>query len=104
MPKKDRVFDLEAAETIALKVLAFLAEDPARLGRFLAITGVGPAELRSGAGEPRMMASVLEYILGDESLLLMFASNAGVAPESIQPASDQLVLSAARQTHASRAP
>jgi hypothetical protein len=38
--------DLEAAETIAIAGLAFLAEDARRLGRFLAETGVGPEELR----------------------------------------------------------
>ncbi|MCB1519552.1 MAG: DUF3572 domain-containing protein [Hyphomicrobiaceae bacterium] len=75
--------DREAAETAALRGLGFLAGDPERLGRFLSLTGMGPAELRAGARDPAMLAGVLEYLLGDETLLLVFTSEAGIAPESI---------------------
>ncbi len=36
----------EAAEGLAIQALTFIAEDPERLGRFLAVTGIGPAEIR----------------------------------------------------------
>ena len=41
----------DAAETIALQALAFLATDGERLERFLALTGMGPDELRTRARE-----------------------------------------------------
>ena len=34
----------EAAEELAIQALTFIAGDSERLGRFLAITGIGPAE------------------------------------------------------------
>ncbi|KAB2846445.1 MAG: DUF3572 domain-containing protein [Hyphomicrobiaceae bacterium] len=76
----------DEAETIALAALEFLAAEPARVTRFLALTGVSAAELMAGAGSHLMQASLLEHILGDESLLLAFATHAGVAPDRIAPA------------------
>ncbi len=82
--------DADQAETIALAALAFLAEDAQRLGRFLALTGLGPAELREQAQTPRFSAAVLDHLLRDESLLLVFAASRGVAPELIAPAQSLL--------------
>lgn len=73
----------EEAETIALEALSFLAEDAARLGRFLSMTGLGLAGLRAGADNPCILASILSHLMEDESLLLVFSSTAGIAPESI---------------------
>lgn len=89
-------FDLEAAEGMGLAALGFLAEDAARLGHFLSLTGLGPAELRAEAGSPRMLAAVLEHILGDEALLLTFSANSGYRPDDVTPAWDALVYEAAR--------
>lgn len=76
----------DAAETIALRALAFLAGDGERLGRFLALTGIGPDALRSQAREPQMLAGVLDHMMQDETLLLVFAAEAGVKPETIAAA------------------
>ncbi len=66
-----------------MKALTFLASDGERLGTFLAACGLGPADLKSGARNPQFLAGVLDYLLGDESLLLTFAENAGIDPGSI---------------------
>ncbi len=79
-------FGTEEATTLALLALGFLAEEPERLGRFLALTGLGPADLRDNAGSPATLAAVLEHLLGDESLLFVFAASKGVAPELVAPA------------------
>lgn len=73
----------ELAETLALRALAFLAGEPERLGRFLALTGIGPDRLRAAAGTPETLAAVLDYLLADESLLLTFTSGADVKPYSV---------------------
>ncbi len=93
-----RRIDFDTAERIGIAGLGFLADDPARLGLFLATTGLGPAELRAEAGSPGMLGAVLEYLLGDETQLLAFTANAGINPEQIQPAWDMLVLEAARRS------
>lgn len=84
----------EIAETIGLKALKFLAEDGPRLGRFLALTGLGPADLKRSASSPAVLQAVLEHLLSDESLLLVFAAEADVAPADVEPASR--VLAGAR--------
>jgi hypothetical protein len=76
----------DRAESIGVSALLFLAGDPQRLGRFLTLTGVGPAELRAEARAPHMLAAVLEHLLQDESLLLVFCASDGVPPADIAPA------------------
>src|SRR5689334_8212027 len=73
----------EAAESLAVQALNFLAEDPARLGRFLALSGLEPGSIRAAAAESGFLAGVLAYLGQDESLLLAFASQAGVRPGEV---------------------
>lgn len=92
--------NFEAAEWVGIHGLAFLASDMARLGRFLSLTGIGPAEIAANKDDPQFLASVLEYMLGDEPLLLEFAANKSYPPGSVQIAWDLLVLEAARRSRA----
>jgi hypothetical protein len=78
--------DREQAEALALQGLAFLAEEPPRLARFMALTGLDADALRRRAGSPEVARAVLEHLLGDESLLLVFAAAKAVAPETLAPA------------------
>ena len=81
--KKPATQHREAAEAIALQGLTFLAEDPARMLRFLKLTGLELDEVRALAGTPELCLAVLEHLAGDESLLLIFAANRGVAAENV---------------------
>ncbi len=76
----------DRAESIGVSALLFLASDPERLSRFLTLTGVGPAQLRAEARSPGMLTAVLDYLLQDESLLLVFSASDGVPPEDVAPA------------------
>lgn len=76
----------EEAERLAISALSFFGEDPERLGSFLSVTGLGPETLRSAAGEPGFLVAVLEYLMGDESLLLVFAETRRVRPTMIAAA------------------
>ena len=87
----------EAAETLALTALAFLAGDPARLVRFLNLTGFSAETLRQSAAEPATLASVLEYLLADEPLLLVFAADHGLDPTDVSRA--QMVLGGSTPTN-----
>jgi hypothetical protein len=78
--------DREEAERLAIAALGFLAERPEALGRFLALTGIGPANLRVAAAETGFLAGVVEFLAGDETLLVAFAEDAGVPPERISAA------------------
>ncbi len=70
----------EAAEAVAIQALTYIAGDPERLGQFLAVTGIGPAEIRTAASEPGFLVGVLEYLISDEALLTGFATEAGLRP------------------------
>lgn len=87
---KKAPMSIETASELAIGALTFLAEDPARLSRFLSLSGMAPDELSRTAGEPATQAAIIEYLLGDESLLLVFAANAQVPPESLATARDLL--------------
>ncbi len=78
------------AETVAIQALSFLAADSVRLGRFLAATGIGPAEIREAAREPRFLAGVLEHLSDDESAMMAFALETGIPPEQIVQARTML--------------
>ena len=80
----------EAAEHLAIQALTFIGSDPTELGRFLALTGIGPAELRAAAHEPDFLVGVLDHILGYEPLLLAFAKDADVKPATVAQAREAL--------------
>ena len=78
--------DREQAEAIGLAALGFLAEEPKRLGRFLSLSGMDPAELSAQAATPHLQAALLEHILGDETLLLVFTAEKRIDPAQVRPA------------------
>jgi hypothetical protein len=73
----------EVAETLAIQALAFIAEEPERMGAFLSATGIAPEAIRDAARSGDFLAGVLEHMLADESLLLAFADSAGLDPAEI---------------------
>lgn len=77
-------------EIVAIRALAFLAEDPARLERFLLLTGTRPETIRSGARQPGFLGGVMEQVVAWEPWLLEFASYAEIAPADVVRAADKL--------------
>jgi hypothetical protein len=73
----------EAAEGLAIQALTFIAGDGERLGRFLAVTGIGPVEIRAASREPGFLIGVLDHLAADERLLAAFAAETGVDPSDI---------------------
>jgi len=73
----------EAAETIALKGLAWLAAMPDDIGRFLNVTGVAAGDLRERAGDPEFLAAVMDFLLTDDKLLTGFCEREGLDPRDI---------------------
>jgi len=79
-----------AAEGVAVAALGFIAAEPERLGRFLALSGIGPDSIRAAAREPQFLAGVLDHIVADERLLLAFAAENDIDPEAVMRARDAL--------------
>jgi len=73
----------EQAEGLAIQALTFIAGDGERLGRFLAVTGIGPTQIRTVAHEPGFLAGVLDYVASDDRLVAALASETGLDPTDI---------------------
>lgn len=80
----------DSAESLAIQALSFLAEDPERLSRFLAFTGIEAQSLRDAAREPNFLLGVLDHLAGDDRLLTEFATQREIAPEVVTAARDLL--------------
>ena len=76
----------QAAETLAVAALAFLASEPEHLGGFLAATGVGPDQIRNAARDPSFLSGVLDHFSGNEPLLTAFAQHQGIDPTEVERA------------------
>ena len=73
----------DEAEALGLRALTFLVEEEPRIQRFLQLTGVDPGALPGLASRPSFLLAVLDYLAGDEELLLSFAQDQQVKPETI---------------------
>ena len=74
------------AQDMAVAAFTFITQDTDRLGRFLALSGIDPGNARFAAAEPGFLAGVLDYLSGDEALLVAFASDLGVEPAAVEAA------------------
>ena len=73
----------EEAERIAVAALVHVANDETLMTRFVSVTGVDPADIRSAAGEPGFLAGVLEFLLGHEPDAIAFAHENDLPPEDV---------------------
>ncbi|MBY0613222.1 MAG: DUF3572 domain-containing protein [Beijerinckiaceae bacterium] len=90
MVKQSRISPSEA-EGVAIQCLQFLASDPDLLGGFLAVTGLGPGNLRAAARDRQFLGAILTYVNDDERILLDCAAAMNIRPESIAMAYEVLV-------------
>ncbi len=74
------------AETLALRALTFLAQSPDDLQGFLAVSGVMPGDLRDRAGDPEILAAVLDFILADDARITGFCEHDACDPRLLQGA------------------
>lgn len=71
----------------AVAVLGWLANEPDMFSRFLALTGVEPAQVRNAINEPAFLAGMLDFLMNHEPTLLAFCDANGIPPEAVAAAS-----------------
>ncbi len=79
---KQKQLTVEEAEAVAINAVGFLAGDPERIERFVALTGLGPAEIPNMLADQAFLSGVLDHLLADETLLFLFCEHTGIAPET----------------------
>ena len=75
---------------VALGALAATLSDPRRAERLLALTGIGPDDLREQAGDPILLAAVLRFLENHEPDLVDIAQTIGVKPGELVAAREAL--------------
>jgi len=75
--------DRAAAEASALAALAWLVGDWPRAQRLLDTTGLTPDQLRSGLGDPAMLAAVLRFLEAYEPDLIACAEAIETSPAEL---------------------
>ena len=71
------------SNVIALQLMAFIVSNDERLERFSALSGIGPFEMQTGAHDPVFLGFMLDYALQDEALILDFAQNHKISPQTL---------------------
>ena len=69
----------EAAETLALQALAWLAGNEELFPVFLGATGASAADIAQDAGNPAFLGSVLDFVLTDDAWVTAFCDAASFA-------------------------
>lgn len=90
MPRLPRTIHAQDPEHIATEALSYIAQDPALLDRFLALSGIAGSEIRRAGAEPGFLAGVLDFLLGSESDVIALAAHAGIAPAAVVAAREEL--------------
>ena len=88
MPIRETIADDPAA--LALSALAWTLGEDARAQRFLALTGLEPADLRAAAGEPATLDAVLGFLEAHQPDLLACAASMNIKPERLIAARERL--------------
>ena len=81
---------IDSARQLGLDALLFLAQDETRIATFLQASGIDAGNLRAKAREDSTLAAVLEYLLANESLMLVFCAHGNQRPEDVFPALEKL--------------
>ncbi|PJI39337.1 MAG: hypothetical protein CTR54_20315 [Rhizobium sp.] len=76
-----------SAEETAIAVLGWLAGEPDMLGRFLALSGTQPDQLRQSIRDPAFMAGMLDFLMAHEPTLMAFCAATDTKPEAVVSAS-----------------
>lgn len=68
---------------MALNALGFLLNDGERTERFLSLSGLDAQAIRQGATDKAFLGGILDYLLADQTLLLIFTGERGLKPERV---------------------
>lgn len=71
------------AQSLAVDILNWLANEPDLLNRFARLSGLEISDLRSAASEPGFLVGVISFLIDHEPTLLAYCHAHGTAPEEV---------------------
>lgn len=80
-PAKSKI--LPKPEETAGAILAWLANEPEMLSRFLALSGVQVNQLRNVINDPGFLAGMIDFIMSHEPTLMDFCKASNWHPEAV---------------------
>ena len=89
-PATTRATPTEADGALALRALAWVLGEEDRAGRFLALTGLDPDDLRARAGSAEVGAATLGFLLAHEPDLVACAQALGEPPARLAGAGERM--------------
>ena len=87
----------DAAETIALHALGWLVSNEELLPVFLGASGASQDEVRSRAGDPEFLGSVLDFLTMDDAWVIAFCDTQQLSYET--PLQARMALPGGAQMH-----
>lgn len=76
----------EIAETVAVQALTWMVGETEILQIFLNETGASAQDLKDGAGEPEFLASVLDFLLLEDSVVIRCCDELDLPRDSLMRA------------------
>src|ERR1700712_2253475 len=84
--KKSKISSANPQDT-AIAVLGWLANEPDMFGRFLALTGIEPSQVRGAVNNNDFLSGMLDFLMQHEPTLMAFCEATGTSPEAVAAAS-----------------
>ena len=82
--------ELDQAATVALNVLAFLANSSGALERLMEQSGLDSGTVRDRAAEVDFQVAILDFLLANEELLIDFCETTRTEPQTVRLAAHKL--------------
>mgnify|MGYP000491698213 CR=1 FL=1 len=82
-PEPRKTQGLPAPDETAAAILQWLASEPDMLGRFLALSGVQPTQMRSAINDPGFLAGMVDFVMAHEPTLMTFCEASQWKPEAV---------------------
>ena len=73
----------DAAETLGIQALAWLAADDDLFAVFLGASGASAAEVKAQAGDPAFLGAVLDFLLMDDAWVIAVSDQLGLPYDAL---------------------
>jgi Protein of unknown function (DUF3572) len=74
------------AQTIAITIFGWIAQEPDILARFLNLSGLDASQIRTQSQDPAFLLGILDFIMAHEPTLMACCDTTGIKPESVNRA------------------